>query len=104
MKNRYLMKPGDPFPYIWTEALAARGDMTEVPQPAWLADEPEREEAPAGDELDSLTTVEALRKFALENGVELPASAKSKAAIRGAIREAAAAAEAEAEQDPLASE
>ena len=94
---RLLRKTGDPYPYAWTEALAARPDMMEV-MPAGTGEDPLDDSPPeAMDELDDITTVEGLRKYAAANGVHLSPEARSKAAIRTAIREAAAAA-----ADPLA--
>ena len=94
MTDRYLQeKNGDPYLYIWTEALAARDDMREVRGPG---SEPLRgDDADEGDELDRMTVAE-LRDYAEENGVDLTGVTK-KADIREAIR----AAEAAGDPDPL---
>lgn len=99
MTTRYLQKKDDPFKYVWTEALAARPDMIELRADA---DDPlETDVIESIDELDEIKTVEGLRQYAAVHDVHLPAEARSKAAIRTAIREAAAAAEL-ASADPLA--
>lgn len=101
MSQRFLRKTdGDPYLYPWTEALSKRKDMQEVLAPGEALP---LDEAAVGDELDELDTVAALREFATQHGVDLPETARSKAAIRAAIREAAAQVDATepAEGEPL---